>query len=738
MKLSNQWTVSLIFSFLLSVGFASIITAKPQELQITREEVADVDPDTPGDQPGTVVTISIVSDDPEALSSDDFDISGWAYSRFEQVNKSTFKVYLGTHDPSSEDSSNTQSPPSTQSSDDDGATGQQAHDDGTTGQQAQGTAALAATTQQRTPRAASLRAVSGNSQNTRRGDPPVPPTKQTGESQPPVFVGRQEPLTVEVLDTDKNPAEGVEVTFNRVSEDANIAEPQTQRALSNSSGLATAYFTSTEPGTFLVEATAGGLPPVLFTLTASLPPTRLVKVSGHNQKGLPGKPLKEAFVVEVIDKNGDPVSGVSVTFAVIAGGGMLSATSTMTDSEGRTETLLTTGNTWEINKIQGIVLGVNRVEFWARAEPEVLLEKANRPVMYWIDNGRLYRLEGVKLEKIADAVEGIAIGSGKLYWTSQTSSDTGTINRANFDGSGVTVLASIWSVPREIMVDPTADKLYWTNSRGRIQEAYLDGSGIRNVVKDLSDPRHITLRNDYIYWTEGGERIRRVNVTGQKVIEDVATGLGSVGGLAVGAEKLYWTKKMGASSGTINSANLDGSGATVFTSIRGVPQGIAVDAVGGKLYWTDSLGRVRRSALDPSRIRTVVKGLISPISLVIGGENVVTATPMAPTNAGPIGKSAPAETRLLSNYPNPFNPETWIPYHLSHDGDVQISIYDAQGRLVRVLPLGYQSAGSYTSRSRAGYWDGRNALGERVASGVYFYTFTVGEFTATRKMLIRK
>ena len=98
----------------------------------------------------------------------------------------------------------------------------------------------------------------------------------------------------------------------------------------------------------------------------------------------------------------------------------------------------------------------------------------------------------------------------------------------------------------------------------------------------------------------------------------------------------------------------------------------------------------------------------------------------------------PKETSLLPNYPNPFNPETWIPYQLASPADVSISIYAANGQLVRTLDLGHQSVGIYESRSRAAYWDGRNALGEPVASGVYFYTLTVGDFTATRKMLIRK
>ena len=98
----------------------------------------------------------------------------------------------------------------------------------------------------------------------------------------------------------------------------------------------------------------------------------------------------------------------------------------------------------------------------------------------------------------------------------------------------------------------------------------------------------------------------------------------------------------------------------------------------------------------------------------------------------------PEETALFANYPNPFNPETWIPYQLAESADVTLTIYDMNGQLVRRLRLGHQAAGIYQSRSRAVYWDGRNQLGEFVASGLYFYTLTAGEFTATRRMLILK
>ena len=98
----------------------------------------------------------------------------------------------------------------------------------------------------------------------------------------------------------------------------------------------------------------------------------------------------------------------------------------------------------------------------------------------------------------------------------------------------------------------------------------------------------------------------------------------------------------------------------------------------------------------------------------------------------------PRTTALLSNYPNPFNPETWLPYQLAANSAVQLTIYDARGAVVRQFNLGHQPVGIYQSRSRAVYWDGRNALGESVASGVYFYTLTTEDFSATRRMLILK
>ena len=111
------------------------------------------------------------------------------------------------------------------------------------------------------------------------------------------------------------------------------------------------------------------------------------------------------------------------------------------------------------------------------------------------------------------------------------------------------------------------------------------------------------------------------------------------------------------------------------------------------------------------------------------------AAPAMPSQPIPI---SPTETSLMPNFPNPFNPETWIPYQLAKPAQVRVSIHSVDGKLVRTLELGHLPAGVYQDRDRAAYWDGRNAQGEPVASGVYFYTFKADGFSATRKMLIRK
>ena len=114
----------------------------------------------------------------------------------------------------------------------------------------------------------------------------------------------------------------------------------------------------------------------------------------------------------------------------------------------------------------------------------------------------------------------------------------------------------------------------------------------------------------------------------------------------------------------------------------------------------------------------------------------INVTDVDEQNGAPASQKRPSETALLPNYPNPFNPETWIPYHLAKPSDVSITIYDIRGNVVRQLRLGHKSVGFYTSRSRAAHWDGRNKIGERVANGIYFYQLQADTTSPLLKMVI--
>ena len=124
-----------------------------------------------------------------------------------------------------------------------------------------------------------------------------------------------------------------------------------------------------------------------------------------------------------------------------------------------------------------------------------------------------------------------------------------------------------------------------------------------------------------------------------------------------------------------------------------------------------------------------------PFTYKVGIEDLRKAYLSLPLTVGDVH---PASTILGQNFPNPFNPETWIPYQLEKSADVVLQIYGTSGRMVRTLDLGFKPQGFYMTRSTAAYWDGRNNIGEHVASGIYFYSLHTPDFSATRKMLILK
>ena len=580
--------------------------------------------------------------------------------------------------------------------------------------------------------------------------------------------------------------------------------------------------------------------------------------------------LDTPLLVRVLDDDGDGLEGARVFYRVISGRGRLSARGNgraigvVTDEDGYARAVFTPldggtitvrANTDDLSATVTFTIMTGSASSASGARdsgtggtpgmisPVVHVGAASRPPMLWVDGGAIYALVGASPQRFAPSVDNalnITVAGGKVYWTEKTGESGGTINSANLNGSGVTELASIFATPMGIAVDVTNSKLYWTNSAGRIQSANLDGSRITNELQNLASPMDIALAGGNAYWTQGGN-VRFVNLRGQKVVRNVSTGMDTAGSLAIGGGKVYWTEMTGESGGTVNSANLNGTGATQLASILAVPVGIAVDTARSKLYWTNSRGRVQSANLDGSGIKNVVSGLGSPGELVLSN-SIATPTAAATTtttttasnakydvnsdgsvdntdaglvadamgtsnarydvngdgtvnfldlllvfdnrDAGAAGAptvvgmklsaaqidiieeqidlliatndrspsamrvlvylqqllvtARPEKTQLLANYPNPFNPETWIPYELATDTHVRITIYNTQGVVIRSLQFGHQSAGYYTGRDRAAYWDGRNALGEQVASGLYFYQLETDEMSLMRKMVILK
>ena len=376
------------------------------------------------------------------------------------------------------------------------------------------------------------------------------------------------------------------------------------------------------------------------------------------------------------------------------------------------------------------------------SQPQVRVPPSQRPPMYWIDTraGTIHRLVGAKVETFLPSVPNatslaVDMTDEKLYWTEKTSNRTGRIRRAHLDGTNVQLVRNLTSVPHSLTIDTVNDKLYLTNSWGKIQRLNFDGSNFEpNLIRGLDSPKYLVLNvaGGKLYWTETAGQIWRADLNGSNP-ETLATGLGALGSIDIANRKLYSAEQTGESEGRIQRANLNGTNVQTIVRLESVPLGIAVDAVRRKLYWTDSRGRIRRASLNGKNVQNVATGLRQPSGIVLGIGSGPTTIVAAPTMV-----ELPDETGLLANYPNPFNPETWIPYQLSEPAEVTLTIYAVNGNVVRGLALGHQPAGMYHSKSHAAYWDGKNELSEAVASGVYFYTLSAGDFTATRKMFIRK
>ena len=607
------------------------------------------------------------------------------------------------------------------------------------------------------------------------------------------------PLRVRVTDANRNGIADVNVSFSITLGSGNFSDAIVS---TDSNGYAETYLTPTSTESVQVEATATGVnTTVRFTMKVRIAPTRLISISGNNQTGTLNRRLEQPFVVEVRDDAGDPASNITVRFEIGAGGGRLSTVTARSNASGRAQTYLTLGNTQVENRVTASVSGIpEKVTFTARPTTRVFANATNRPPLYWLDAGnQISQLVDDAIDPFRENVRNVTcltVADEKVYWGEQQNSDSGRLRRSNLDGTNVQEIRTVSGVPRGIAVDTENSRVYWTNSRGQIQRIHVNGSGLLTLITQLNAPTDIAVdvTNQQVYWSEPG-RIRRANFNGS-TRQVVASTSNPVGSIAIANGKIYWTEQTSQTSGNIQRANFNGSRAEVLRRLKwSAPSGIAVDSSARKLYWTNSKGRIQRSSLNGSHIQNIAEGLGMPSAIAI---SIATSTPPKPTEnysksdvnrdgvvnntdlklvANAIGESPPSnrradvdgdgtvgisdllivindleasaapsaptgvpETALLPNYPNPFNPETWIPYQLKEAGDVQINIYAIEGTLIHRLLLGYQPGGYYLTQHRAAHWNGRNANGERVASGIYFYELVIDgtPLSVIQKMLIVK
>ena len=590
-----------------------------------------------------------------------------------------------------------------------------------------------------------------------------------GQRQRSGTVNQNIPLRVQVTDANGNGVGNVKVTFRVLAPGrGRLSQRGNGRAIQDTTdarGYASATLTPLGEGNLIVRVNAGEISPVTFIIAVGEASEAATDTGTPDTDVTPSREIRPVVQVNASQRppmlwvDGGSIyalvgasvqkfaSGVDNALNIAVGGGKVYWTEKTGDSAGTINSANLNGsNVQELASIlavpMGIAVGSDKL-YWTNSRGRIQsanldgsgitnvipggLEGAMDLAVaggnaYWTQGGnvRFVNLTGQKqirdISTGMDTANSLAIGGGKVYWTEMTGESAGTVNSANLNGTGATELASISAVPSGIAVDTARSKLYWTNSRGRIQRANLNGSGIGNVVTGLGNPGDMVSSNSITApaatppTTTTASKKYDVNGDGTVDNKDVDAIIVAV------AAKITDAKYDVTGDGTVDindvvavSANQD-TGAAAAPALLGTQlSSVQIDRLQEQI---DLLIASNDRSPDALRILTYLQQLIV--------------------------MARPEKTQLLANYPNPFNPETWIPYELATDTTVKITIYNTQGVVIRTLELGHQSAGYYTGRDRAAYWDGRNALGEQVASGIYFYQFETDALSSMRKMVILK
>ena len=518
-------------------------------------------------------------------------------------------------------------------------------------------------------------------------------------------------------------------------------------------------------------------------ITVERVPTELVKLSGDNQSGVIGEGLSSPFVVEVRDQDGAPFEGVTVMFAITAGDGVLSVTTATTDAAGLAETTLTLGSTPGTNTVLATVDGIPQtVTFNAMGEGiefDLTVSAGTNLIHVPL---RVSAIDGVAktIESISDVYDALG-GADKVNFlmTYDTSTQAwlsyfSTADRGSAVDRGLTdEMGILAGMKAEATVRLRGDALDTAGS-----SAISLTPGLNLVGLPLRDPQIARVSDllaldgirgnvSVIILYNGGET-KLVGQAGDPGDVPITGGQGfmltaqQAATVAISGEE--WSNVSATAAAPQILTDIKGTDTTPVLALRGliVDEATGVNRSGFRVAVKNlSTGRqvaattsddgagyrlavVDIETMQAARVGDVLEITarstnpfigVKPLRYTVTAEDVKRSLIQLPEL---IAYEIPAETELLANYPNPFNPETWIPYRLAEDAFVMLTIYDGAGRVVRSLDVGNQVAGIYESRSKAVYFDGRNEFGEQVASGVYFYHLSADSYSQTRKMLILK
>ena len=519
-------------------------------------------------------------------------------------------------------------------------------------------------------------------------------------------------------------------------------------------------------------------------------PTPPLKISGDNQQGTPGTALDQPFVVEVQDGTSTPFEGVPVIFTVTAGGGTVRPETALTDENGRAEGTLTFGLKAATNTVHTSVEGISKpTTFNAIAKIEFDLSIPSNISLIHVPL-KVTTVDGVaqNITSIAELYD--ALGSTSkinflITYDSQTqewhsyfgTSDTGTsADKALTDDMGIIagMIASasirlsgnplgtngnstitlnqglnLVGLPlRDSRITRVSDLLALDGIGDNVPSIILTDSGEFKSVGQVDDPGDIPIIGGQSFILNAQEAAT-VESSGEGWYNNSAIATAPPVGNAdphspITRIKVTNTTPVLALRGSIVDEEVGLKMEGFRVTVKNLSTGRKITTVTG----INEMGyRITTVDIETGRAATIGDILeisaessdpligVQPLWYTITAEDVKRSRIQLPAL---VAYEIPTETELLANYPNPFNPETWIPYQLAQDAFVTLTIYDVNGRIIRTLDVGHQIAAVYQSRSKAIHWDGKNRLGEPVTSGIYFYTLTAGDYSATRKMVILK